>query len=109
MRLLIVGSLGGQIGAATKIAMEKGAKVAHANSVEQALAELRQGRGADLVMADVQLDIGLLVRSPANERICTPVIACGGGTDARPPVEAIPAGAKENLPLPPHPDPSPRG
>ena len=67
MRLLIIGSLGGQIGAATKIAMEKGAKVAHANSVDQALVELRQGRGADLIMADVQLDIGLLVRSLANE------------------------------------------
>src|SRR5258708_2196916 len=103
MRLLIVGSLGGQIGAATKIAMEKGAKVAHANSIEQALAELRQGRGADLVMADVQLDIGLLVRSLANERICTPVVACGVGTDARRAVDAIRAGAKEYLPLPPDP------
>src|SRR5260221_863114 len=103
MRLLILGSLGGQLGAATKIAMEKGAKVAHANSIEQALAELRQGRGADLVMADVQLDIGLLVRSLANERICTPVVACGVGTDARRAVDAIRAGAKEYLPLPPDP------
>ena len=38
MRLLIVGQLNGQIGAATKIALDKGAKVAHANTVEQALA-----------------------------------------------------------------------
>src|SRR5262245_25914256 len=103
MRLLIVGSLGGQIGAATKIALDKGAKVAHASSVDQALAELRQGRGADLVMADVQLDIGLLVRSLANERICTPVVACGIGTDARRAVDAIRAGAKEYVPLPPDP------
>src|SRR5258705_12948668 len=104
MRLLIVGSLGGQIGAATKIAMEKGAKVAHANSVEQALSDLRAGRGADLIMADVMLDIGLLVRSLAAERICTPVIACGVGTDARRAVDAIRADAKEYLPLPPDPD-----
>ena len=103
MRLLIVGSLGGQIGAATKIAIDKGAKVAHASSVDQAMAELRQGRGADLVMADVQLDIGLLVRSLANERICTPVVACGVGTDARRAVDAIRAGAKEYVPLPPDP------
>src|SRR5258705_2662808 len=103
MRLLIVGSLGGQIGAATKIAMEKGAKVAHANSVEQALSDLRAGRGADLIMADVMLDIGLLVRSLAAERICTPVVACGIGTDARRAVDAIRAGAKEYLPLPPDP------
>src|ERR1043165_2823130 len=100
MRLFIVGSLGGQIGAATKIALEKGAKVAHASSAEQALTELRQGRGADLIMADVALDIGLLVRSLAAEHICTPVVACGVGTDARRAVDAIRAGAKEYVPLP---------
>jgi DNA-binding NtrC family response regulator len=103
MRLLIVGSLGGQIGAATKIAMEKGAKVAHAATIDLALADLRQGRGADLIMADIVLDIGLLVRSLASERICTPVVACGIGTDARRAVEAIRAGAKEYVPLPPDP------
>jgi DNA-binding NtrC family response regulator len=103
MRLLIIGSLGGQIGAATKIAIEKGAKVAHAGTVELALAELRQGRGADLIMADIVLDIGLLVRSLASERICTPVVACGIGTDARRAVDAIRAGAKEYVPLPPDP------
>jgi DNA-binding NtrC family response regulator len=103
MRLLIVGSLGGQIGAATKIAIEKGAKVAHAGTVELALADLRQGRGADLIMADIVLDIGLLVRSLASERICTPVVACGIGTDARRAVDAIRAGAKEYVPLPPDP------
>src|SRR4051812_3163687 len=104
MRLLILGSLGGQLGAATKIAMDKGAKVAHANSVDQGLSELRQGHGADLVMCDVALDIGLLVRSLAAERICTPVVACGIGTDARRAVDAIRAGAKEYLPLPPDPE-----
>src|SRR6266576_3995446 len=104
MRLLILGSLGGQLGAATKIAMDKGAKVAHANTVEQGLSELRQGHGADLVMCDVALDIGLLVRSLATERICTPVVACGVGTDARRAVDAIRAGAKEYLPLPPDPE-----
>jgi two-component system response regulator FlrC len=104
MRLLIIGSLGGQIGAATRIALDKGAKVAHANGVEQALSELRQGRGADLIMCDVALDIGHLVRSLATERICTPVIACGVGTDARRAVDAIRAGAKEYLPLPPDPE-----
>src|SRR5512143_1055257 len=103
MRLLIIGSLGGQIGAATKIAMEKGAKVAHAATIELALSDLRQGRGADLIMADAALDIGHLVRSLAGERICTPVVACGIGTDARRAVDAIRAGAKEYVPLPPDP------
>ena len=104
MRLLIVGSLQGQIGAATKIAMDRGAKVTHASDLEQALAELRSGRGADLVLADVTLDIGRLVRALATERICTPVVACGVGTDARRAVDAIRAGAKEYLPLPPDPE-----
>jgi DNA-binding NtrC family response regulator len=104
MRLLIIGSLGGQIGAATKIALDKGAKVAHAIGIEQGLSELRAGRGADLIMCDVALDIGTLVRSLATEHICTPVIACGIGTDARRAVDAIRAGAKEYVPLPPDPE-----
>jgi two-component system response regulator FlrC len=104
MRLLIVGSLQGQIGAATKIAMDRGAKVTHAENIEQAMAELRAGKGADLVFCDVGYDISLLVRSLAAERICTPVVACGVGTDARKAVDAIRAGAKEYLPLPPDPE-----
>jgi DNA-binding NtrC family response regulator len=100
MRLLIVGGLQGQIGLATKIAMDKGAKVTHAADIEQALATLRGGIGADLVFCDVGLDIGALVRGLAAERICTPVVACGIGTDTRRAVEAIRAGAKEYLPLP---------
>ncbi|HEX4862145.1 MAG TPA: sigma 54-interacting transcriptional regulator, partial [Rhizomicrobium sp.] len=83
MRLLIIGSLQGQIGAATKIAMDRGAKVTHALDIEQGLASLRGGRGADLVFCDISLDIGELVRGLASERICTPVVACGVGTDAR--------------------------
>jgi DNA-binding NtrC family response regulator len=104
MRLLIIGSLGGQIGAATKIAMDRGAKVALAADMDQALNELRNGRGADLIMADAAMDIGALVRALAAERICTRVVACGVGTDARRAVEAIRAGAKEYLPLPPDPE-----
>ena len=104
MRLLIVGSLQGQIGAATKIAMDRGAKVTHATDIEQGLASLRSGHGADLVLCDVSFDIGALVRGLSAERICTPVVACGVGTDARKAVDAIRAGAKEYLPLPPDPE-----
>src|SRR5271168_1699474 len=104
MRLLIVGGLQGQIGAATKIAMDRGAKVTHAADIEQALASLRGGAGADLVFCDVLLDIGALVRGLAAERICTPVVACGIGTDTRRAVDAIRAGAKEYLPLPADPE-----
>ena len=41
------------------------------------------------------------MRALAAERICTPVVACGVGTDTRRAVDAIRAGAKEYLPLPP--------
>src|ERR1700758_5339470 len=61
MRLLIVGSLKGQLTSATKLAMDKGASVTHAETIEQALAVLRSGRGADLLMVDVGLDIRDLV------------------------------------------------
>jgi DNA-binding NtrC family response regulator len=104
MRLLIVGGLQGQIGLATKIAMDKGAKVTHATDIEQALASLRGGVGADLVFCDVVLDIGSLVRGLSAERICTPVVACGIGTDTSRAVAAIRAGAKEYLPLPADPE-----
>jgi len=41
MRLLIVGTLEGQLTLATKLAMEKGATVTHAEDIEQALRVLR--------------------------------------------------------------------
>ena len=104
MRLLIVGSLDGQLTLATKIAMDKGATVTHADTVEQALRVLRGGRGADLLMVDVALDIGRLVQQLAAEHIHVPVVACGTGTDARAAVAAIHAGAKEYIPLPPDPE-----
>jgi two-component system, response regulator FlrC len=104
MRLLIVGTLGGQLTAATKLAMDKGASVTHADSNEQALAVLRSGRGADLLMVDVTLDIRDLVTRLDAERIHVPIVACGVSNDARAAVKAIHAGAKEYIPLPPDPE-----
>ena len=104
MRLLIVGTLNGQIGAATQIAMARGAKVSHAETIEAALASLRSGRGADLVMVDVQLDIRDFLDRATQEHIFVPVVACGIGTDAQAAVRAIKAGAKEYIPLPPQAD-----
>ena len=104
MRLLIVGQLNGQLGAASKIAMDRGAKVAHVPSIEAALSALRSGRGADLIMIDVGENIRGLVTALGEERVCVPVVACGIGTDARAAVAAIQAGAKEYIPLPPDPN-----
>jgi two-component system, response regulator FlrC len=101
MRLLILGPLEGYISAAGKIAMARGATVAHADDIEHGLATLRSGQGADLLMMDVKLDIGRMIESLRQERINVPVVACGIGADADAAVRAIKAGAKEYIPLPP--------
>ncbi len=101
MRLLIVGTLDGHITTAGKIALERGAKVAHAPDIEAALTALRSGQGSDLIMADVALDIGQLISQLQSERIAVPVVACGIGADTELAVKAIRAGAKEYVPLPP--------
>jgi DNA-binding NtrC family response regulator len=101
MRLLIVGSLNGQIGAASQIAMARGATVSHVDDVAGALDALRSGRGADLVMIDVRLDIKLFIDSLNAERIIVPVVGCGVGNDTEGAVRAIKAGAREYVPLPP--------
>ncbi|MGB7021075.1 MAG: sigma-54 dependent transcriptional regulator, partial [Xanthobacteraceae bacterium] len=101
MRLLIVGTLNGQLTTATKLAMDKGALVTHAADIAQALAVLRSGRGADLLMVDVAINIRELVEGLEAEHIHAPIVACGTATDARAAVAAIQAGAKEYIPLPP--------
>src|SRR5262245_15027870 len=104
MRLLIIGSLRGRLSTATKLAMDKGASVMHADAIGQALNVLRSGRGADLLMVDVALDIRELVLRLEAEHIAAPIVACGVGNDARAAVAAIHAGAKEYIPLPPAPE-----
>src|SRR4029077_10713030 len=104
MRLLIVGTLRGQLTLATKLAMEKGATVTHAEGAEMALRVLRSGRSADLLMVEVAVDIRDLITRMEAEHITVPVVACGTSTDARAAVAAIHAGAKEYIPLPPDPE-----
>src|SRR4249919_1925216 len=104
MRLLIVGTLRGQLTLATKLAMDKGATVTHADGAEMALRVLRSGRSADLLMVEVAIDIRDLIARLEAEHITVPVVACGTSTDARAAVAAIHAGAKEYIPLPPDPE-----
>ncbi len=101
MRLLIVGGLSGQLSAAAKIAMDKGARVAFSPDIDAALSALRKGQGADVLMVDVRQDIARLIRALEDERIAAPVVACGVKADAEAAVAAIRAGAKEFIPLPP--------
>ena len=104
MRLLIVGTLEGNITVAGKIAMERGAKVAHVETIDQALVNLRSGKGADMAMVDVNLDIKKLITNLKQERITVPVVACGIDESSEAPVKAIKAGAQEYVPLPPDPE-----
>lgn len=102
-RVLIIGSLEAELGAAARIAAARGARLAVAEGAAAGLARLRS-EGADLVLCDVLHDVGWLIGQLANERIACPVVACGRPDDAEGAVRAIRAGAKEFLPLPPDAD-----
>jgi two-component system response regulator FlrC len=104
MRLLIVGMLEGHISTAGQIAISRGAKVSQVDSIEAGLHALRGGQGADLVMIDIKLSVAKFMRSMKEERINTPVVACGVSNDPDAAVAAIKAGAKEYIPLPPNPE-----
>ncbi len=104
MRLLIVGTLKGQLTTATKIAIDNGATVTQTEDYELAMRVLRGGEGADLLLVDVGLDIRDLAMRLEAEHIYVPIVACGITNDARAAAAAIRAGAKEYIPLPPEPE-----
>ncbi len=101
MRLLVVGKLSGQLSTAVKMAMSAGAKVSHVETIDAATHALRAGQGADLLMVDYDLDIAGLIAANEAERIHVPVVACGIAADPKRAGDAIRAGAKEFIPLPP--------
>ncbi len=104
MELLIVGTLEGQIGAASKIAIAQGGHVSLADNEDAALEVLRSGKSIELVMIDVKLDVYRFIKSLESERINVLVVACGVANDPTLAVKAIKAGAKEYIPLPPDPE-----
>ena len=104
MRVLIVGTLKGHISTAGKIAMARGAQIQHVDDIDAALGGIRSGKGADLVLIDVTLDVPMFLQKLTSERISIPVIACGIGSEKEEILRAIRAGAKEYLPLPPDPE-----
>src|SRR6185312_1930339 len=104
MKVLIIGSLAGDLGQAARIAIGRGAKLDQADNAESALIRLRSDTHVDLVLCDISHDIGAVVRALAAERIAVPVVACGTGDDPDAAARAIRAGAREFLPLPPDPD-----
>ena len=104
MRVLIIGSLAGDLGQAARIAIARGAKLDQADNADQAMPRLRADAKLDLVLCDLSQDVGSVVRALARERIAIPVVACGTNDDPDAAARAIQAGAREFLPLPPDPD-----
>ena len=104
MRVLIIGSLAGELGQAARIAIARGAKLDQADDADAGLARLRADGRIDLVLCDLAHDVGAVVCALAAERIAVPVVACGTGDDAEAAARAIREGAREFLPLPPDPD-----
>ena len=104
MHVLILGSLGGELGQAARIATARGAKLQQVDDERSALARLRADAKVDLVLVELPYDVGSLVRAMAAERIPTPVVACGTDADAPSAIQAMREGAREFLPLPPDPE-----
>jgi two-component system, response regulator FlrC len=101
MRVLIVGSLAGELGQAARMAIARGAKLAQADDGDSALERLRADGSIDLVLCDLAHDVGALLRALAAERMAVPLVACGVNAQADAAVRAIREGAREFLPLPP--------
>jgi len=104
MKVLIVGALSGELMQAGRIAMARGAKLAQADTVTEALGQLRADPAIDLVLCDISNDIIALLAALQVERIAAPVVACGTDTNPATAARAIRAGAREFLPLPPDPE-----
>ena len=101
MRLLIIGNLGGQIGTASRIARDRGAKVIHVPDIKSAMGTLRSGQSAELIMIDVTHDVKELINDLTAEHISIPVVGCGFHNNVEDAVKAIRAGAQEYIPFPP--------
>lgn len=104
MRVLIIGSLAGPLGAASRIAVGRGAKLDQCETVELGLIKIRGPSKIDVVLCDLSQDLAGLVRALSTERISVPVVACGVNVSAHSAAQAIRDGACEFLPLPPQAD-----
>ncbi len=104
MRVLIIGSMGGELGKAAQIAASRGAHLDQADNVPAGLARLRRDARCNLVLCELGLPIAALVQGLARERITLPVIACGLEDDPDAAVRAVRDGAQDFLPLPPDPE-----
>ena len=105
LRVMIVGSLGGELGRAASMAAGRGALLEQADTGAAALDRLRSDGRFNLVLCEIGSGIddriGWLVTRLVAERIRIPVVACGRDVSPAHAAGAIRAGAVEFLPLPP--------
>ena len=105
LRVMIVGSLGGELGRAASMAASRGAALEQADTGTAALERLRSDGRFNLVLCEIGSGrddkIEWLVTRLAAERIRIPVVACGRNVSPTHAADAIRAGAAEFLPLPP--------
>lgn len=104
MRVLIIGSLSGELGVAARIAAARGATLDQAETIDEALSSLRADARTDIIICDVRYDLDTLMTRLDAERFTTPVVAAGAQDDEEAAVAAIRAGARDYLPLPPDSD-----
>lgn len=100
IRILLVGAPGSEFHIAAGMARDAGAEAAMADTIDAALAHLRD-LGSDMVMVDVAIDVAEFISRLRAERIAVPVLACGIDAPAERAVAAIRAGARDYVPLPP--------
>ena len=104
MRVLVLGSLATELGAAARMVRARGGAVVQADTEEAAVGALRRDATFGLVFADLARDVAGLIAALRAERIGVPVVACAVAARADEAVAAVRAGAREFLPLPPDPD-----
>lgn len=102
MKLLIIGKINGFMAEASKMAIDQGVKVTFVESIDDGLQTLLKGNNISVVFIDLNLDFKNFLESLKINKISTPVISCGIGTDEDLAAESIKCGAKEYLPLPPN-------
>ena len=104
MRLLIIGSLAGELGRAAALAAKRGASVLQSDTIGTAIEILRRDASIDLVFCDVRNELDRLISGLRAEHITVGVIACGLDSDSTSAGAAIRSGAQDFLPLPPDAD-----
>jgi two-component system response regulator FlrC len=100
-RLLLIGSLSGELAQAGLLAKRAGASILQADTPGAALAILRADGKIGMILCDIALDVAGLTRSLAAERIVARVIAAGAFITPPQAAQAIRDGADDVLPLPP--------